>query len=92
MAEAACREAADIILRARPGVLEFNRVKEKDGGEGPVTEADLKVCRGQRGVRSWRCWTASHPPNPLFLPLAVHVRRDAVVLADEECIRERFCE
>jgi len=43
VAEAACREAADIILRARPGVLEFNRVKEKDGGEGPVTEADLKA-------------------------------------------------
>ena len=39
VAEAAAREAAEVIMKLRFKVL----VKQKDGGEGPVTEADLAV-------------------------------------------------
>uniref|UniRef100_A0A7S0QMA2 3'(2'),5'-bisphosphate nucleotidase 1 n=2 Tax=Pyramimonas obovata TaxID=1411642 RepID=A0A7S0QMA2_9CHLO len=45
VAEAAAREAAEVIMQYRFKVL----VKQKDAGEGPVTEADLAADRIIRG-------------------------------------------
>eukprot|EP00242_Pyramimonas_sp_CCMP2087_P018275 CAMPEP_0198198300 /NCGR_PEP_ID=MMETSP1445-20131203/1788_1 /TAXON_ID=36898 /ORGANISM="Pyramimonas sp., Strain CCMP2087" /LENGTH=287 /DNA_ID=CAMNT_0043867825 /DNA_START=436 /DNA_END=1299 /DNA_ORIENTATION=+ len=41
VAEVAAKRAAHIVLEARPRILATNSVKQKDAGEGPVTEADL---------------------------------------------------
>jgi fructose-1,6-bisphosphatase/inositol monophosphatase family enzyme len=46
VAEAAARAASQIILSARPNVLaQQSSVRQKAGGEGPVTEADIAADR-----------------------------------------------
>jgi len=43
VAESAARDASQLIMAARPAVLESNLVRQKPGGEGPVTHADMQA-------------------------------------------------